>query len=56
LNNDIIVLNEGDSIAFNSKIPHYAESNSDEQSKILSIRLKGQDIKKIIQNMNKAKS
>jgi transcriptional regulator with XRE-family HTH domain len=56
LNNDTIELNEGDSIAFNSKIPHYAESNTGEQSKILSIRLKGQDIKKIIQNMNKVKN
>ncbi len=53
LNNDEQVLYEGDTIAFNSKIPHYADSNTSEHAKILSIRMKGQDIKKVIQNMNK---
>lgn len=53
LNNESQELEEGDSIAFNSKIPHYAESNIGEQSRILSIRMKGQDIKKIVQSMSK---
>ncbi len=49
LNNEIITMNEGDSIAFNSKIPHYAESVSGDSSKILSVRMKSQDIKEIIE-------
>lgn len=40
LNNDIVYLNEGDSIAFNSKIPHYAESLINDDSKVLSVRVK----------------
>lgn len=56
LNNEIQMLEENDSIAFNSKIPHYAESHIGEQSSILTIRMKGQDIKKIVQNMSKKNS
>lgn len=53
LNNEKLVLKEGDSIAFNSKIPHYAESISGDSSKILSVRMKGQDIKNIIKKATK---
>lgn len=54
LNNEKIILKEGDSIAFNSKIPHYAESISGDSSKILSVRMKGQDIKEVIRKAAKA--
>ncbi|BAI80160.1 transcriptional regulator [Deferribacter desulfuricans SSM1] len=47
LNNDIIELGEGDSIAFSSKIPHYAESIYSGPSKILSVRMKKIDIQKL---------
>lgn len=45
MNHDVIELTEGDSIAFNSKIPHYAESLTEDDSKVLSIRVKSQNIK-----------
>ncbi|MGA1846503.1 helix-turn-helix domain-containing protein [Deferribacter abyssi] len=47
LNNDIIELEEGDSIAFSSKIPHYAESINKGSSKILSVRMKKLDVQKM---------
>ncbi|MBC7196184.1 helix-turn-helix domain-containing protein [Deferribacteraceae bacterium V6Fe1] len=40
LNNNTVELKEGDSIAFNSKIPHYAESLINDDSKVLSVRVK----------------
>jgi len=40
LSNEIIDLEKGDSIAFNSKIPHYAESISEEDSKVVNALLK----------------
>ncbi|MGA1862191.1 helix-turn-helix domain-containing protein [Deferribacter thermophilus] len=50
LNNDVLELEEGDSIAFNSKIPHYAESIINGPSKILSVRMKKIDIQKLRAN------
>jgi mannose-6-phosphate isomerase-like protein (cupin superfamily) len=45
LNQDIVELKEGDSIAFNSKIPHYAESLINDDSKVLSVRVKNINLK-----------
>ncbi len=55
LNNDIVTLDEGDSISFSSKIPHYAETLYDRDAKILSIRMKSIDIKALISQANKEK-
>lgn len=49
LNSELVTMEEGDSIAFNSKIPHYAESVSGDSSKILSVRIKSPNIKEIIE-------
>lgn len=40
LNNDVLRLKEGDSIAFNSQIPHYVESVEQKEAKIISAILK----------------
>lgn len=45
MNHEVVELKEGDSIAFNSKIPHYAESVVDDDTKVLSVRVKAQNIK-----------
>lgn len=55
LNNDIVTLEEGDSISFSSKIPHYAETLGDKDAKILSIRMKSIDIKALINQAGKDK-
>lgn len=53
LNNDLVTLEEGDSISFSSKIPHYAETLDDKEAKILSIRMKSVDVKSLINSMKK---
>jgi len=55
LNNDVVTLEEGDSISFSSKIPHYAETLGDKDAKILSIRMKSIDIKALINQAGKDK-
>ncbi|MBC7196945.1 MAG: helix-turn-helix transcriptional regulator [Deferribacterales bacterium] len=45
LNQDVCELKEGDTIAYNSEIPHYAESLIDGDSKVLSVRIKMPKIK-----------
>jgi len=45
LNQDVCELQEGDTIAYNSEIPHYAESLIDGDSKVLSVRIKIPKIK-----------
>ncbi|MEF3254435.1 MAG: XRE family transcriptional regulator [Deferribacterales bacterium] len=53
LNNDLVTLEEGDSISFSSKIPHYAETLDDKEAKILSIRMKSVNVKSLINSMKK---
>jgi transcriptional regulator with XRE-family HTH domain len=45
LNQDVCELKVGDSIAYNSKIPHYAESLIEGDSKVLSVRIKKPKVK-----------
>ncbi|MCA1927283.1 MAG: XRE family transcriptional regulator [Calditerrivibrio sp.] len=53
LNNDLVVLEEGDSISFSSKIPHYAESLNGKDAQILSIRMRSVDVKALMSSIKK---
>ncbi|WP_022850161.1 helix-turn-helix domain-containing protein [Limisalsivibrio acetivorans] len=52
LNNDVIEISEGDSIAFNSRIPHYIECLESE-ARILTVALRTDNIKESIEKREK---